>query len=189
MNIHIERPDDLLTKIISSCFPDYKGKTIKLSDNPPKDLDSYWVDGSKNSFVFYDLSTGKLFDVKSNHPMFEANNPRHLDKLPENIALVKHCIFCGKDLGITVYLHPKNITPFLPERIELTTAEQIVLHVTSSFISSCRRQKAKRLGNLSTILYDNAMALLIDKGLLNKNGAITSKGRNALSFIDRSNLL
>lgn len=189
MNIYVEKMDDLLRKIVSGCFPNYRGTKIKISDEVPKRLDSYWEGGSKYSFCFYQLDTGKTFDVHSNHPMFEPGQPRILDELPMNIALVKHTIFQGHDLGITIYLNPKNITPYLEGPTEeLPFNEQIVLVATASYKSAFRFEEVNRYFSMSRGEYEEAKQALIRKGMLDKRGAITPAGRNVRERLSGRNL-
>lgn len=187
MSTHwIDKPDETLRKIIAATFPSYRGRKFKLSTDIPTRIDSYWSGGSKSSFSFYELSTGKVLDVASNHPFFEAGNPRELDGLPPGIILVKHSIFCGKDMGITVYANSGDLTPMLPPKAELTPHEKTVLEYTRSLKSSYagiknyRFVEAKRSTGIKLEEWEAAKATLIEKKLLNKRGAITPAGRNAI---------
>jgi hypothetical protein len=33
--------------------------------------------------------------------------------LPENVACIEHCYFCGKDAGIRIHVNPANMTKLL----------------------------------------------------------------------------
>jgi hypothetical protein len=35
--------------------------------------------------------------------------------MPPNVIVVEHSIFCGKDVGITIYVRPANLAKLLPE--------------------------------------------------------------------------
>jgi hypothetical protein len=183
---YISKPDETIGKIVRATFPGYKGKKFKLSTDVPGRLDSYWDGGSRDYYAFYELSTGKQFSVSSNHPFFESHNPRKLDSLPNGIVLVKHSIFCGKDVGITIYVNPEQLTPLLPPKQEVSEHERIVLKYTSGLkssyngISNYRFYAAHRGEGISLNDWDTAKQSLIQKKLLNKAGAITAAGRNAL---------
>lgn len=182
---YIDKPDKTISKIVNATFPSYRGRKFKLSTNIPSKLNSYWSGGSKDEFVFYELSTGKILNVNSNHPLFETKNPRDLGKLPNGLVIVKHSIFCGKDMGITIYVNKEDLTPMLPEKIELTKNEKVVLKYTRSYKSSYagiknyRFYEANRELGISLEEWEKAKRNLIEKKLLNKRGAITSAGRNA----------
>lgn len=44
------------------------------------------------------------------------SEPFRVKDLPLNNIIVEHCIFCGKDLGIIIYVNPNNLTKLLPKR-------------------------------------------------------------------------
>ena len=186
MIYHIDKPDETIKKIVGATFPEYRGRKFKLSTDVPKCLNSYWSGGSRDYYAFYELATGKQFSVASNHPFFEKHNPRDLDGLPAGVVLVKHSIFCGKDMGITIYANSEQITPLLPPKQEVSENEQVVLKFTRSYKSSYagiknyRFHEAHRETGISAEDWEQAKKTLIEKKLLNKAGAITPAGRNAL---------
>ena len=183
---HIDKPDPFLKRIVAATFPRYKGRKFKLSTRIPTSLDSYWYGGSKCSYAFYCLDTGKTFDVHINHPAFEANQPRDLEELPRRIIIVEHSYFCGRDMGITIYANQADLAPLLPEQTELTEDERIVLKYTRSLkpsyngISNYRFHEAQRSTGITAERWEAAKASLIGIKCLNKAGAITAKGRNAI---------
>ena len=183
---HLDKPDAFLQKMVKACFPGYNGRTFKLSTDVPSRLDSYWSGGSKDSYVIYKLETGEVAQVHSNHPFFESNQPSTLNELPVGFAIVKHTIFQGKDLGITIYGNAENITPLLPPAEELSVDEDAVLFFTRSLKSSYAGVKnyrfvnARRETGITEERWEKAKADLIKRKLLNKAGAITPSGRNAV---------
>jgi len=104
----ISYADPRIKQTMQDCFPDYRGRTVRVSNHIPSSLNSWWDGGSRDYYVFYQPSTRKTFQVHSNHPFFEANQPRQLNEqaLPENVILVRHSISCGKDIGITIHIKP-----------------------------------------------------------------------------------
>lgn len=185
---HVNKPDDIIKKIILNTFPNYRGKKIKISTDIPKNLNSYWQGGSRDRYCFYQLSTGTSYDVTSNHPVFNKNNPRNLEKLPTGIVIVRHSIYCGEDMGIFIYANKEDISPLLPEKVKLTEDEKIVLKYTKSYkpsynkIKNYRLYKANRETNISLERWNLVKETLIKRKLLNKAGAITVNGRNALEI-------
>jgi len=183
---HIDKPDEMIRKIVSAAFPSYTGRKFKLSTDVPKNLTSYWSGGSRDYYCFYELSTGKVLDVESNHPFFEANRPRHLEQLPPGVVLVKHSISMGKDMGITIYANTGDLAPMLPEKAEITEDERVVLSYTRSYKSSYagiknyRFHEAEQHTGITLERWEKAKTSLITRKLLNKAGAITPAGRNAL---------
>ena len=187
--MEIEKLTPDLERIVKACYPNYTGRKFHLSTNIPKELNSYWDGGSKTDYIFYELATGKSYHVHSNHPFFEHDKPRVLNSLPNGVIIVAHSIFCGKDSGITFYSNPQDLTPSLPQNIELTENEKIVLTFTASLkpcyagISNYRFHQANKRKGISLEDWNNTKETLVNKGLLNKAGAITTKGRNAISSI------
>jgi len=184
---HVDKIDSTMQSIIAACFPDYKGKKVKISTMVPNRISSYWDGGSRTYYAFYSLVNGMTFEVESNHPIFEAGKPNHLEKLPERVLLVAHSIFCGKDMGITIYANTSDLAPMLPKNEdELTENERIVLTYTRCYkasyggISNYRWYEAARTKNITLDTWNETKAGLIAKGLLNKAGAITPKGKNAI---------
>jgi len=182
---HISKPDQMILKIVSATFPSYRGKSFSLSTSIPSRLDSYWDGGSKDEFCFYHLDEHKSFSVASNHPYFERHNPSHLEFLPPRILLVKHCYFCGKDMGITIYANESDITKMLPAPADVSENEKIVLKYTAHLKNTyggetnIRFREANREKGITQDEWNAAQNSCIAKGLLRKNGSITPDGRNA----------
>lgn len=183
---HIDKPDEMIRRIVSATFPDYGGRKFKLCTDIPKRLSSYWSGGSRDYYCFYELATGKVADVASNHPFFEADRPSYLKQLPSGFLIVKHSISMGKDMGITIYANAGDLTPMLPEKAEVSEDERIVLSYTRAYKSSYagiknyRFHEARRHTGITEGRWGTAKNSLISKKLLNKRGAITPSGRNAL---------
>ena len=187
MNIYLDKPDKTVQQIISSCFPNYTGRKIQISDKVPTHYDSYWCGGSRSCFAFYHLDQQQSFDLHSNHPAFEPNQPRDLGQLPARCVVVEHIIFCGKDLGIRIFANKSDLVPFLPIKADISTDERIVLKFTSGLKSSYagikdyRFYEAERETKITSERWEIAKNTLKTKKLLNKAGAITPSGRNALN--------
>jgi len=89
-------------------------------------------------------------------------------------------------MGLTIYVHPSNLAKLLPKPAELTRHERTVLGYTarlkSSYggISNYRFHEAHERTGITLAEWDAAKQSIIGKKLLNKRGAITTQGRNAL---------
>jgi hypothetical protein len=196
INYRLEKIEPGVKKIISACRPDYKGRKVEVSDSIPNELHSYWDEGSRNYWSIYDIETGKVRQVSSNHPFFEERSPRTLkdffgqDKLPQNKLLVKHNIFCGEDLGITVYGNKEkllDIVEFPRVSRQLTQNEKTVLKYTAGLKSSyggvknLRFKRAKERTGITQDHWDKSKEKMIEEGYLYKNGAISPKGKNTVT--------
>ncbi|MDE2232513.1 MAG: hypothetical protein KGJ90_00075 [Patescibacteria group bacterium] len=150
-----------------------------------------WHGESRETYRLVRLSDGKELPVNDdNAAPWDRSRKETIVKLEPGFAIVEHSHFCGKDMGLRFYLHPSNATAFLPATVELTPLESMVLDATASLKSSymgkdryemtvenLRWQKDASIP--SRTQWDEAKASLIERGLLNKAGAITVAGRNA----------
>jgi hypothetical protein len=96
-------------------FPGYRGRKFDLRIHPGGiSLVSCWSGGSRSDFRLVRLEDMKTVPIPENGSGFSAVDrqygPSGLPvKLPApGYAVVEHCIFSGKDLGLRVYLHPDN---------------------------------------------------------------------------------
>ena len=111
-------------------------------------------------------------------------------------VIVQHSHFCGSDMGLTFYVHPQSATRFLPAPVELSPYERLILTATSSLKSSyggrdryenaqgeyhCRKAMGDTATYPSRAEWDEAKSALVSKGYLNKAGAITVSGKNAIA--------
>jgi hypothetical protein len=108
--------------------------------------------------------------------------------LQPGMALVEHHIFMGKDMGMTGYVHPADAARVLPKKSSTNVSqfEEIVLHATAGLKSSYggikdfRMSEAMKETGIAAADYLSAKEALIARGLLDKRGAITPMGRNAI---------
>jgi len=192
MTYHINSPE--VQEIAKLAFPDYTGKKFKVSAfSGPMDLTSYWDGGSRSYYAIVNLSTNKVKSVPENGSM-QTRKSFRITKLPPNFAVVENSIFMGKDSGITIHINTENISKMLPPADEVSWAEKVVLSATRSFKSSYagikdyRFHEALKDTGINKQEWDDAKKSLIDKGMLNKAGAITDKGRNTIGRTDLRDL-
>ena len=106
--------------------------------------------------------------------------------------VMEHSYFQGHDTGITVYAHPALFPQLLPagEERALTTEQKIVLASTRSYKanyagdSQIRYHEAARQTGITLADWERSKAECQGLGLLDKRGAITLAGRNAIGQID-----
>lgn len=189
--IYIDSPDDFLRRIASATFPDYTGRTFKLSvSDAPLDCASYWSGGSRSYFRFLNLSTLAVSDEVPAQSAFDTS-VRGLDavQLPPGFACVEHSIFCGKDTGLTIHIQPENAARLLPAKVELSKQELTVLAATRSLKNSYAGQsnyrfhEANRETGITAQEWETAKASLSSGGLLDARGAITAAGKNACGTV------
>lgn len=168
----------------------YNGKKFKaivcLETTIPSDA-GIWSGGTRDYFSFIKLATGEQIAMpgQGTSPWNAARRDITV-KLEPGFAVVRHTMFCGKDMGLTFYVHPDNAAKLLPApAAELSENEKLVLQATCSYKASYNGQDRYSMATRgmdnapSRWQWDNAKALLIAKGLLDKRGAVTVAGRNA----------
>lgn len=108
--VKLSRSNPMIAKIIAATFPAYNGRKIKMrSWKGPRELHSYWDEGSRDYYALIDTQTGKIGHMESNHPFFEAYKGLNGKwDLPPLHLLIQHSIFAGKDTGITIYVRPSD---------------------------------------------------------------------------------
>lgn len=163
----------------------YKGNKLEaVPFEGTINLNSYWDGGSRSYFQFIDLDTRKTLSVGQNGSPFDSAS-HEISELPFNVALVKHHI--GRYTYCRIYFHPDQITKLLPvEAVELTENEKMCLSFTRRYkssyggVSNLRFYEANRHHGISLEDWNAAKESLIKKKLLNKAGAITVAGKNAV---------
>ena len=155
-----------------------------------------WSDGSRDFYTAINLNTGER-----GHAMMQDEAPwgqrgEYTVKLKSGFAIIKHVIFCGHDMGLTFYVHPTNAAQLLPApSAALSDLERMILEATRSLKSSYMGRDRYQMkfedhrytpdGERGIPFptrgeWEQAKADLYGKGYLNKAGAITVKGRNAI---------
>ena len=173
----------------------YSGKHFKARVVESVTVPSYagnWDGGSRDTYTLINLETGQEVAASDNVSAPWDKRSDRLIVLRPGFAVVEHSIFCGKDMGLTFYVHPDNAAKLLPApAAPLSDHERIVLNATGAFKSShngkdryaMASDEARWSRNAATFptreQWQSAKDSLIAKGLLNKAGAITVTGRNA----------
>jgi hypothetical protein len=158
-----------------------------------------WDGGTRETYRLVDLATGDEMPASDDFaPPDNSRKDREIVLKP-GYAVIRHSVFCGKDTGLTFYVHPSNAAAMLPASVELPGFEKMVLEATCALKASYggrdRYEMAKDNSRWehyraeygladgaafpTRAQWDEAKASLIAKGLLNKAGAVTVKGRNA----------
>ncbi len=176
--IYVDRKQDQFINQICDRIA-YNGKKVSIQEAKTTSIDGAWSGGSKEYCYGLELDSGRIFPVSNaaNIPVQFGGCSGSTIALEENFAVIKHVIFCGKDLGIQIFVHPANMTKFLPDnQEELSQEEKRVLYYTRSLISKARPK------------FNQAVVQsLIDRGYLQKNKALTIKGKNVAANLTWEN--
>lgn len=174
---YLESTDDAAQALARAAFPTYIGRKFKVRvQEQVGGLTTYWSGGSRDSVVAVQLSTMRAMPVPGVNPMVDHTAPEY--KLAPDLALVVHSIYCGKDAGITFYLHPSNAAVLLTEGPTVTEREGQILAYFRSYTSAYRRVALQ-----SAHVTDHELDSLVARKLLTRNRAgsiaITVAGKNA----------
>lgn len=187
--VHLTMTEDpFLARLVRAAFPDYRGRRITLVEQSgPVNLDSYWSEGGRTYHTFVRLSDLELRDVPDNGGHPAAPTSLGSQNIPDGFVLVQHIYFQGKELPIRILVPSANFNQFmLAAPQELTWAEKVVLVATRSLKSSymgdsnIRFHESEKTTGIKESEWNEAKLNLINQGLLNRAGAITPKGRNAI---------
>ena len=112
MNHQIKVKKSEVKDILKATFPNYKGRTFEVEFAPTITFwDTNWGGGSRNSYAAV-ASDGRTAHLNVPAPWENPVEGKTVD-VPENLLIVKHTIFCGKDLGITIYANPAHLPKWL----------------------------------------------------------------------------
>lgn len=142
-----------------------------------------WDHGTRETFQVIRIADGAAIEPVNHDAAPWDKRPDVPVTLEPGICVVRHSMFCGKDMGLTFYMHARDAVPMLPKQNEELRADsRRVLECISTYKSSYRTDEYRRMG-LSELDVGKAKIELIAYGLIDSRGAITTKGRNALNRV------
>ncbi len=101
-----------------SLYPDYRGRRkVRVEARASYFVHDYWDGGSRSYAAFVSLSTRRCVSLDSLKYEHQTNGnhfnlPIGKVELEPGVAVVENVIFCGKDLGIRIYVHPSDFSKF-----------------------------------------------------------------------------
>ncbi len=121
----IKLTKDQIRPILAVTFPDYRGKKFRLEYQDKYYPENYWDGGTRSYFKI--LEKDEMGKIKLLEPGRIFTNPflgkaNEVFEIKKNWAIVEHCIFCGKDVGIRIYVHPT--TDLFPKQIKDISEEE-----------------------------------------------------------------
>ena len=189
------KPEDV-AQIIKATFPSYNGKKVRVTGAESVSFSNLeWSGGSRSLYRACTIDGAPLGAAAHGH--FDNPAEGKSVAIPPNCAVVQHIIFQGKDLGLQIYVRPADMPKGLAAPLELSPYESLILYATralkSSYNGQDRYTMAKNEYRAREILkgaaypsreqWEETKGALIAKGMLNKAGAITNEGRNAIAAI------
>jgi hypothetical protein len=187
--IHLEGNDATAKLIVAAAFPGYSGRKFKVEihKNDSKfEIDLGMSGGTFSRFAFVKLDTMTGVNVNDMGQLLNyfGNGFNRMPtpfQMPEGFAIVEHGHFCGSDMGITIHFLEANATKFITAPANLTETEKKVLVATRGLKSSYMGQSRQQMSGIAKLDWDAASVTLKAKGFLNKAGAITPAGKNAIA--------
>jgi len=124
--IEVSRGSKVIKAIIAACYPDWKGRKVRVSIAAEYQIADYWSEGSRRFVLAYDLGTGAVATATkaAGIPYLAQAHARFA--IPQGIALVEHGIFCGKDIGVTIFISAVETSRILTnaEMAQLSAGER-----------------------------------------------------------------
>ena len=102
--------------VVNATFPNYKGRKFRIQ--PAEAVGFYdlnWSGGTRNQYRACAID-GSPIDSKYNlNSPAPWNNPFEGKRieLPMDVVIVEHSMFCGKDVGLRIYVNPANMPRLL----------------------------------------------------------------------------
>jgi hypothetical protein len=186
--------DKLVQHIAKVAFPDYNGKKYKIKvATEPVNIrhNAYQSGGSRTLYNFVRMDTMKAYgELPFQHPVFDTpiENATSIDLVP-GLMCVEHHHFCGKDMGITIKVHPDNAPKLLSDTRKVSKNVKIVLATTRSFKNTysgktgIRYKEARKTTGIDIDQWHAAKKFCIKLKYLTKAGAITNAGMNIIQSI------
>lgn len=144
-----------------------------------------WSGGYKSEYVAVQLSTGDHVNVEPRPDSWLRGGNEGAYRLSPDVAVIIYQ-WQGVGKSVRVILHPENLNnKLLPQPVELTRDEEIVLFLTRTLKNSyggeknIREKEARRTYKMTSDRWQSARERLISRKLLNKRGSITIEGKNA----------
>ena len=114
MNKSIKISTKQAKPILQKTFPQYKGRKIRVElANKVYIHDTNWSGGTRNKYMALQ-SNGDFNAYNAPAPWVNKEEGKAIDMVP-GMMIVMHTIFCGKDIGITIYIHPSNAPKWITE--------------------------------------------------------------------------
>ena len=178
--IYLE-PNQVPRKLLNG----YNGRTFKayVTDSVTC-RGMQWDGGSRSTYTAVNLQTGESRPITDGRPWPQNMYTPPAIPLQRDQAIVEHSIFCGKDAGLTFYIHPDNAAALLPAADAVDDDQRTVLEYTARLKNTyggrtdIRFTEARRDTGITRERWAAAQAACIAAGYLRKNGSITPAGRN-----------
>lgn len=171
----------------------YRGREADIQPALQVELSgTYWDGGSRYTYTAVTLGGTVTVDYPHyNPPQFGGPVTDVIVPLASSIVIVRTGTIAGTDAGMTIFGLPDTVAQLATvETVYLSREEKIVLAATRGLKSSYAGQsnyrfhEAKRRTGIDLATWEATKTDCVTKGYLNKAGAITTTGRNAIGRTD-----
>lgn len=176
-------------ELLRAAFPSFAGRKISVQTRTEvQPQHTYWDEGSRHSYSAVDIKTRRAVAGKQfSPPQFGGPVKVNPIRMVPGVLVFELHQHRGTHY-MHIYCHPQDAPKLLPEEGQtLTKEEKIVLEHTAGLKSSYggeknfRFKEARRRTGITLNEWEVAKAELMEKKLLNRAGAITTAGRNAIA--------
>lgn len=182
--IYVERRD--VAEIVNATFPEYKGKRTTINVVSSIRLSgTQWDGGSRSQYRLLRLEDNTVQPIPVAPFMQDSIVHDSVIEIPEGFVFVQLHEW-GNHTSLTIHCRTGSIRPTLDAPIVLTKNERVVLEATRSLESSYGgvknfRYEERGRGVMTLSEWEATKTVLVGKGYLDKRGAITVSGRNAIA--------
>jgi hypothetical protein len=108
----------LVKKLSKVVYPEYNGRKFSAEVKSRYFLSNYWDGGSRNYMVAIDLKTARIMEPSRGSTIPFNSIANTCIDIPPGVGILEHSFFCGKDMGIRLYVSQ-------PLAIEAVNTKQI----------------------------------------------------------------
>lgn len=104
--------------IVKATFPDWKGRKVKARAVEKVHITGLnWSGGSRSQYRSCTIDGRPLGSMDHHNQVapWDQTAEGQSCPIPPGAVVVEHSIFCGKDSGLTIYVHPNDMPKFLPK--------------------------------------------------------------------------
>jgi len=106
--------------LVEATFPEYRGRKFRLmASNSVVLTDLNWSGGSRSVYracTITGQSTGDSSKYNAQAPWNNQAEGKVLS-IPPGFVVVEHSDFCGKDMGLRIYVNPADMPKFLTDGV------------------------------------------------------------------------
>jgi hypothetical protein len=103
--------------LVMGTFPSYRGRKFRIYASDTIVLsDLNWSGGTRSQYRAITIEGFPVGSTDIYNQMAPWDNPAEgmVFPIPPGVCVVEHCMFCGKDLGLKIWVNPADMPKLLP---------------------------------------------------------------------------